>query len=236
LNCKFLKLEILDLSHNYIADEGGMKIAEMLEKNRSIHTINLEDNNLKNQFVIFLIPFIKLNTKICYIKLSGNIVNEKNMKWLDFILIANRNRIKEKILPEFHYELSKYKNIDKESLIITQEKIKELGEAYKIEKVEATKYAGELQSVVVEEKSKSAIIEKRKQNIDLSNKKIEQTILNQEDCLENEEKKLQKEVENMHKKIEKIITNQEQIKDKSIFFFYIQNSTRNKAKNRKIKN
>ena len=66
----------LDLKHNRINDEGGVKICENLMNNKSLNELNLSANSLSHEFCKKFCELIRTNQVLIKIDLSCNFMDD----------------------------------------------------------------------------------------------------------------------------------------------------------------
>ena len=81
LKNKFCTLKNLNLSHNYIGNEGCFMIGESFKENKSLIDINLSENNILDEGAIYLANNLRneINKKIKKINLKNNSITSEGI-------------------------------------------------------------------------------------------------------------------------------------------------------------
>lgn len=99
----------MDLSGNYITDQGGVKLAEGLLHNECLHVLILKENTLGEKSGHAFLEAVKVHPAIKRLDISQNLVNFKFINMINSYTQVNASRGDNTLLPNLkrEYKLAK---------------------------------------------------------------------------------------------------------------------------------
>ena len=102
-------LETLDLSDNYIGNDGAKDIAAMIEENKTIKKLKLTNCHIGTKGLQVIVSALSKEgcENLEFLDIRGNAIPDKQLKILLVLMYNNRN------IREIDYSLCEEKNIEK---------------------------------------------------------------------------------------------------------------------------
>jgi len=136
----------------------------MLNANKPIHTLNLTNNKLRDDFALAAISNLKQNKRMSKLLLYENVIDLKHIRTIEKMLQSNKITARKSVLPVFQRQLDRLK-LNPHEWFITQKKISDIDLECKQEKAIMKQNADALKKTQKKQESISAKVNERKAKV-----------------------------------------------------------------------
>ncbi len=172
----------------------------MLTINRSVTTLGLTNNKLRDCTALAIIESLKTNKRICKILLGDNTIELKYIRAIEKTLGVNRGLAKQSTLPLYQRQLDQIR-VNPDEYNVTQRKLIELNYACQAERAVTMMHAEALKKTQQKQTTLSTKVSDRKAHVDEDLRKVQRKVIIAEEYTQVERKQNEKDVVQITKKI-----------------------------------